>query len=100
MTSNTDLQWLDEIIVRLIDCAKHENKDGWQFGDRCITKWQAKAAIAAKLASIELKARLVELDMLEQAINSGSNIQGHKLLRLEDLTARLDQLAATEELLP
>jgi len=39
-----------------------------------------------------LEQRLVELDLLEQAINQGRDISKFKLQRLADLTKRLDQL--------
>ena len=38
-----------------------------------------------------LRARLVELDLLEQALNAGRDMQAYKLQRLEDLEARLER---------
>jgi hypothetical protein len=47
---------LDDILMRLKDCAKHEDKDHVPFGERCITRYQAKAEIQKKIAQEANKA--------------------------------------------
>jgi len=52
---------------------------------------KASQALSAYITEREMEARLVELDLLEQAINIGRDIYFHKMERLEDLEARLTQ---------
>ena len=89
--SNTD----DELILFMATL-------GWIYGkydDQCfhifeesgsntMTKTQAEA-IKAYTDTKMLKARLVELDLLEQAINLGQDINEFKMYRLGELTAQL-----------
>jgi hypothetical protein len=52
----------------------------------------AKEAIRQLIREEQLKARLVELDLFEQAINKKYNMYGFKLSRLSDLEERLAAL--------
>lgn len=64
---------------------------------------QALAAIEALLSKRELEARLVELDLLEQAMNRATeqgsvvSLTPYKIMRLKDLEDRIDQLTNREE---
>jgi len=72
--------------------------------DLGLQEWQIRDLMplfqdhSAKQVAIEsIKSRLVELDLLEQAINQGRNISGHKILRLKALLSGLASLTHTEE---
>lgn len=81
-------------------CNNCPNKTEW-------TRYTAKPEAgsrplpAPKNAHLEtkdcLEARLIELDLLEQAINEGRDIKVFKLQRLIDLKRRLNLLTNTEE---
>lgn len=51
-----------------------------------------------KLETVEcLMARMIELDLLEQAINDGRDLETFKLQRLEDLQKRIKVLENREK---
>lgn len=47
--------------------------------------------IAAKINRLLVESRLIELDLLEQAINQGRDMNEYKLLRLAELTNQLNE---------
>ena len=60
-----------------------------------IADWHVK-----RIREAEIKARLVELDLLEQALNrdyQDYNMSDYQHRRLQDLTNRLDSFAKPEE---
>ena len=63
-------------------------KTGNDNYERCLLN--AQAAIQALQDRAILEGRLVELDLLEQALNDGRDIQTFKLQRRDDLIQRLN----------
>lgn len=57
---------------------------------------QQEQAIEAYIAERTLEGRLVELDLLEQALNGGYNLNTFKRKRLHELITRLDALKSNE----
>jgi BMFP domain-containing protein YqiC len=55
--------------------------------EAAIQAWSAQ-----QVREAEIKARFVELDLLEQAINQGRDMNAYKLQRLADLEARLETI--------
>lgn len=55
---------------------------------------QFGTAIYPIVAAERTRARIVELDLLEQAINAGRDISKYKLQRLDDLQKRLEKAEA------
>jgi len=65
-----------------------------------ILEWaerRLKPAFRALIHDREVRARFVELDLLEQAINQGRDMNKYKLQRLADLEKRLDALHTAKE---
>lgn len=87
---------LDEILEQLqYGTIMSDNQEPQLTNNRNI----AKQAIDTYTADKEIRARLVELDLLEQALNANdwNDLTEYKLYRLEDLTNRLEALKANKE---
>lgn len=78
---------IDEITKALLALPKGKNKP------LC---WDMDVLVGF-IRDREVRARFVELDLLEQAINQGRDMYKYKLQRLADLEKRLDALHTAKE---
>lgn len=104
MTTDDSGDELDNLIDRYVD-AMIESVRTWYVVHPTKNvvspyqgKFQLKKAILANYIPKEcIKARLIELDLLEQAINGGHDITKYKLMRLEQLLADLRAAGGTQD---